>query len=245
VSATYQVLVRKLQEHSLLDATDLGAVQTLTRAATSRALNADEDFICQGDKPESSAVVLDGMVGRYHLLSGGRRQYLSFHISGDLPDAQTLFIEVMDHAVCAIGDATVALIPHQAILDLFRRRPAVGMAIWRETLIDAAIFREAITNNGSRPVLTRTAHLFCELYYRHRAAGLGKPGRCRVPLHQGQIGETLGMSIVTVNRTMQALRRTGAMEFRNGQLTVHDWKRLVELGDFNPNYLHLKRPSRL
>jgi biotin operon repressor len=66
-----------------------------------------------------------------------------------------------------------------------------------------------------------------------------------VPLHQGQIGETLGMSIVTVNRTMQALRRTGAMEFRNGQLTVHDWKRLVELGDFNPNYLHLKRPSRL
>ena len=29
----------------------------------------------------------------------------------------------------------------------------------------------------------------------------------------------------TVNRTLQALRRTGAMEFRNGELTVRDWKR--------------------
>jgi CRP-like cAMP-binding protein len=245
VTGTYEVLVRKLKEHSLLDATDLGAVQALARTAASRALAADEDFIAQGDKPKSSAVVLSGMVGRYHLLSGGRRQYLSFHIAGDLPDAQTLFIEVMDHAVCAIGEATIALIPHEAILDLFKRRPAVGMAIWRETLIDAAIFREAITNNGSRPPQTRTAHLFCELYYRHRAAGIGKPGRCRVPLHQGQIGETLGMSIVTVNRTMQALRRTCAMEFRNGELSVHDWRRLVELADFNPSYLHLKRPSRL
>jgi transcription initiation factor IIE alpha subunit len=74
---------------------------------------------------------------------------------------------------------------------------------------------------------------------------LAKPGSCRVPLHQGQIGETLGMSIVTVNRTLQALRRSRTMEFRNGELTVFDWKKLVELGDFDPGYLQLKRPSRM
>jgi hypothetical protein len=28
-------------------------------------------------------------------------------------------------------------------------------------------------------------------------------------------------------------------------LTVRDWKQLAELGEFDPNYLHLKRPSRL
>ena len=185
------------------------------------------------------------MVARYHMLRGGRRQYLSFHMTGDLPDAQTLFIERMDHAVCAIGEATIALIPHQKICDLFKRRPEVGFAIWRETLIDAAIFREAITNNSSRPAAARMAHLFCELYYRARAAGLAKPGSCRLPFHQGQIGEALAMSIVTVNRTIQALRRTGTMEFRNGTLTVFDWKKLAKLGEFDPNYLNLKRPARL
>jgi hypothetical protein len=53
------------------------------------------------------------------------------------------------------------------------------------------------------------------------------------------------MSIVTVNRNIQALRRTGAMELRNGTLTVHDWKSLTEIGEFDPAYLNLKKPNRL
>ena len=190
-------------------------------------------------------MVTSGMVARYHMLRGGKRQYLSFHMAGDLPDAQTLFIERMDHAVCAIGEAAITLIAHEKICDIFERRPQVGFAIWRETLIDAAIFREAITNNSSRPPIARLAHLFCELYYRARVAGLAKPGSCRLPFHQGQIGEALAMSIVTVNRTLQALRRTKAMEFRNGTLTVLDWRKLVEQGDFDANYLNLKKPGRL
>jgi hypothetical protein len=89
------------------------------------------------------------------------------------------------------------------------------------------------------------AHLFCELYYRARSSGLDRIGMLRLPLHQGQLGDALGMSLVTVNRTLQALRRTGAMEFRNGELLVRDWKRLAELGEFDPSYLHLRGPVRL
>jgi CRP-like cAMP-binding protein len=239
----HDVLIAKLCRHSHLDEQDIAAVRGLP--LQSRKLRPHEDFIRQGNKPKNSALVSNGMVARYHLLQGGKRQYLSFHMTGDMPDAQTLFIERMDHAVCAIGDATIALIPHEKICSVFERRPQVGFAIWRETLIDAAIFREAITNNSSRPAMTRMAHLFCELYYRARAAGLAKPGSCTLPFHQGQIGEALAMSIVTVNRTIQVLRRTGAMEFRNGILTVFDRGKLVEAGEFNPSYLNLKKPARL
>jgi CRP-like cAMP-binding protein len=237
------IFVRTLSEHSRLDADDIEGLCALTHHT--RNLEPNEDFIHQGEKPEVSALVISGMVARYHTRPGGRRQYLSFNIVGDLPDAQTLFIERMDHSVCAIGPAAVALIPHREIVELFERRPAIGFAIWRETLIDAAIFREAITNNSSRPVEARVAHLFCELYYRARVAGLAKPGSCAIPLHQGQIGEALGMSIVTVNRTIQELRATGAFDFRNRELTVFDWKKLVEIGEFDSTYLHLKRPSRM
>ncbi len=71
-----------------------------------------------------------------HLLPSGARQYLSFHLAGDMPDSRCLFIEVMDHAVCAIGKAVVASVPHQDLMKLFDSRPKVGAAIWRETLID-------------------------------------------------------------------------------------------------------------
>ena len=239
----HDIIVRKLKEHSGLHPSDEAGLRSL--GLRTRRLEPDEDLIREGDKPEAFALVLEGMVARYHALANGKRQYLSFHLPGDLPDAQMLFFTKMDHAICAVGGAQVAFIAHEEILALFEQRPPVGFAVWRETLIDAAIFREAITNNSSRPPRTRMAHLFCELYYRARSAGLGRVGSVHLPLHQGQLGDALGMSLVTVNRTLQALRRTSAMEFRNSQLTVRDWKRLADTGEFDPSYLHVGVPVRL
>jgi CRP-like cAMP-binding protein len=241
--AHHDVIIRKLKVHSPLDDEGVTALRGLSGHA--RNLGPNEDFVRQGETPDVSALVMSGMVGRYHVLSGGKRQYLSFHLTGDMPDAQSLFIERMDHAVCAIGPASVVMIPHAEICGLLERHSPLAFAIWRETLIDAAIFRQAITNNGSRPMQTRLEHLLCELYFRSRVAGVAKPGSCYLPINQGQLGEALGMSIVTVNRTIQALRATRTMELRNGLLTVHDWNKLTELGDFDPSYLSLKKPSRL
>jgi CRP-like cAMP-binding protein len=149
----------------------------------------------------------------------------------------------MDHAVCAMGPSLVALIPHRELLSTFERRPSVGFAIWRETLIDAAIFREAITNNSARTTIARLAHLFCELFYRARASGLTEGPTLKMPIGLAQLGETLGMSIATVNRTLLELRESRSAEFQRGRLQVTDWIRLVEIGQFNPSYLHQKRPQ--
>jgi CRP-like cAMP-binding protein len=238
----HDVILRKLSEHSSLHPLDETALRAV--AMRTRRLRPNEDLILEGDEPEVAAVVIEGLVARYHALASGKRQYLSFHLPGDLPDLQTLFLEQMDHAVCAVGRAQVALIAHEDLIQLFKRQPSIGFAMWRETLIDAAIFREAITNNSSRPPRTRMAHLFCELFYRARTVGLVKAGSLHLPLHQGQLGDALGMSLVTVNRTLQALRRTGAMEFRNSELTVRDWNRFTEIGEFDAAYLHLPAPSR-
>src|ERR1700744_2286886 len=188
-----------------------------------RGLGANEDLIRQGDDPRVSALVTSGIVARYHLLPNGKRQYLSFHLTGDMPDSQALFIEEMDHAVCAIGPASVALIEHSDLLSTFKRRPSVGFAIWRETLIDAAIFREAITNNGARTKVARMGHLLCELFYRANASGLTKGETFHMPISLVQFGETLGMSIATLNRTLQSLRKSRTVEFRRGTLHIKDW----------------------
>jgi CRP-like cAMP-binding protein len=243
MSSVHDTLIRKIREHTSLSRDDLEAIRKLT--FVKRLLASGEDVVRQGDKPRVSIVVTRGVLARYHTRTGGGRQYLSFHIAGDLPDAQALFLDVMDHAVCAIGAAEVALVPHKDIFDLFERRLSIGYAFWRETLIDAAIFREAITNNSSRPVRTRIAHFFCEQYYRAQAAGIAEAGSCALPLSQIQLGETLGISVVTANRGLQALRRTGAAEFRDGVLTVRNWKKLMQIGEFNPSYLHLIRQSRI
>jgi CRP-like cAMP-binding protein len=240
LSKALQTLIRKLREHSRLGAEDLATINGLSH--TVQELNSNEDFIRQGDDPDVSALVVSGMVARYHLLENGARQYLSFHMAGDMPDSQALFIDKMDHAVCAIGPAVVATIPHRELLAAFKRRPSVGFAIWRETLIDAAIFREAITNNGARPLPARMAHLFCELFYRARASGLTDGNKFAAPISLVQLGETLAMSIATVNRTLHGLRASRTVDFQRGVLCVRDWESLVTIAKFNPSYLHQKKP---
>jgi CRP-like cAMP-binding protein len=240
VSKGLQVLVRKLKEHSRLTIEDLAAINSLSHSV--RKLESNEDLIRQGDDPDVSALVLSGMVARYHLLQNGARQYLSFHLTGDMPDSQALFIEKMDHAVCAIGPALIASIPHKELLSTFKRRPSVAFAIWRETLIDASIFREAITNNSARTRPARMAHLFCELFYRARASGLAQGNTFAAPISLVQLGETLGMSIATVNRSLQDLRTSRTMEFQRGVIQIKNWERLVEIAQFNPSYLHQKKP---
>ena len=191
----HDVLIRNLGEHTALEEDDVAQIRALT--FTQRDVEPNEDFIRQGDEPEHSALVVSGMVARYHLLFSGGRQYLSFHLAGDLPDSQGLFIDQMDHGLCALGPASVAFIPHRELIAAFRRRPALWLAIWRETLLDAAIFREAITNNSARGKPARMAHLFCELFYRAKALGHVDGNLLQLPVSLIQLGEALVLHLQT------------------------------------------------
>ncbi|OJU29852.1 MAG: Crp/Fnr family transcriptional regulator [Nitrobacter sp. 62-13] len=238
----HQTLVNKLKEHSKLTADDMTGIETINYAV--RHLGPNEDLIRQGDTTKASALVLHGMLARYHLMPNGRRQYLSYHLKGDVPDAQMLFIEKMDHGLCAMDHAMVASIPHSELMRVFHARPTIGFAVWRETLIDSAIFREAITNNSARSTLARLAHFFCELFYRAKASGLTRRNTLDVPIGLNQLGETLAMSLATVNRALLNLRETNAANFKGGELTVFDWAALQDLGEFDPSYLHIVRKPR-
>lgn len=240
--APSDVLLQKLKYHSPIDSADVAAIRRLRFEV--RELAAGEDFICQGDRPDAAAVVCEGILARYHTLQSGARQYLSLHYPGDWPDAQGLFLEQMDHSVCAMGRALVCSLSHTQLMKTFAEHPTLGFAVWRETLIDAAIFRESITNNSSRHGMARLAHFFCEQFYRARFAGLADDNACPLPLTQAQLGEMLGMSLVSVNRQLQALRQTKAADHRAGTLFVRSWAKLATLGEFDPGYLHqIVRPT--
>jgi CRP-like cAMP-binding protein len=239
--APSDVLLRKLKYHSPIDGADVAAIRRLRYEV--RELTAGEDFLRQGNKPKAAAIVIEGIMARYHTLRSGARQYLSLHYPGDWPDAQGLFLEHMDHSVCALGRALVCSISHEQLMKTFGERPTIGLAVWRETLIDAAIFRESITNNSSRHGTARIAHFFCEQFYRAKFAGLVEANACPLPLTQTQLGEMLGMSLVTVNRHLQALRQTKVADHRAGKLFIRSWPKLASLGEFDSGYLHQIVPA--
>src|SRR5947208_927808 len=120
---------------------------------------ADEPLIDLGGRcGRAEPLFPDGFICRSKTTDAGKRQILSIHISGDIPDLQSLHLHVMDHDMTTLSRCTVGFIGHEALRALTRERPIVAEALWRETLIDAAVFREWIVNVGRRPAVNRLAH---------------------------------------------------------------------------------------
>lgn len=231
-------LIRKLQSIGQLTPAEEAAISRL--AMDLRTVQENADIVREYDTATECCVLIDGMLCRYKLLDEGQRQILSFHTPGDIPDLQSLHLKVMDHSVGTLTPATVALVPHTVLRDLIAAHPGIGSLLWRDTLIDASIFREWLLNIGRRFAHARIAHLFCELFCRLNAVGLADDSRMVLPLTQTELGDALGLSSVHVNRMLQDLRKDGLIESQGRNVKITDWPRLQQVGGFDPSYLHLR-----
>jgi CRP-like cAMP-binding protein len=117
----------------------------------------------------------------------------------------------------------------------------VGQAMWYETLVDAAIFREWTLNVGRRDAGARTAHLLCEFAIRLDAAGLGEQSNFELPMTQEQLADALALSVVHINRTLKALAAEGLIERSKRAVRIVNFDPLARKGDFDRRYLHLDR----
>jgi CRP-like cAMP-binding protein len=230
-------LLHKLRSLTHLSAQDEEAIVRLP--AFLRVFQAGQDLVSESDRPTQCWLIMEGWGQRYKLLGGGKRQISAFHVAGDMADLQSLHLPVMDHSLGAVTNVTAASIPHEALRELLDRRPHLNAPFWRDTLVDAAIFREWVANVGRRPAYQRLAHLFCELYLKQAAVGLARDHRCPMPMTQVDLADATGLTSVHINRTLRDLRRDKLIELRSRLLVIQDWARLVEAAEFNPTYLQL------
>lgn len=236
-----QSLTQKLRLHSILSDGDVRAIECLpidVRQYEPHAL-----VVCEGQRPEHCCVIMEGFLARAKNDRDGKRQILSIHIPGEIPDLQSLHLPVMDHDIWTLSSSHVGLISHKAMRRLTSERPNVLTALWRETLVDAALFREAITNVGRRNATTRTAHLLLEMKTRLQAIGMAQGDEYILPMTQSDLADTLGLSIVHVNRVLQALRARGLV-LKRDHVRLGDEAKLAKLGEFDPRYLHQSQKRR-
>ena len=123
---------------------------------------------------------------------------------GELVDLQNSLLEIADHSVQMLTPSKVALITRQDIIKLTLDRPAVGLAMWKETLVDASISASGLPTSGAATHAARIAHLLCEFSLRLKVAGLGGDGEYELPMTQEQLGDATGLTAVHVNRTIKA-----------------------------------------
>lgn len=230
-------MVRKLELWASFNDDERQALLSLPY--TLQSLAPDQPIINEGDRATHSCLLRSGFAYRQKIVRNGGRQILAVHMAGDMVDLQNSLLLTADHGVQALTTAEVAFIPREAVLDIAFKHRAIGEALWFDTLVDGALFREWIVDIGRRDAATRMAHLLCEFGLRLEGAGLGTHHQYDLPMTQEELGDCLGLTPVHVNRMLRILADEGLIERKQRSVRIVNWAGMVRRGDFDGSYLHM------
>ena len=231
-------VLRRLESRVELDAEDRAAVLALP--LTFRTIEPAAYIVREGEAADICVILFSGFAYRHKVTGDGERQIMSIHMPGEFLDLQNCLLGIADHNVQTLTRCEIATVPVAALRALAETRPKVGRAMWIDTLIDAAIFREWIVNVGRRDSISRISHLLCEIALRLEAAGLAEDRVYELPMTQEQLADCTGLTPVHVNRVLKELGRQGLIDRDKRSVRIVDWNRLQHVGDFNTRYLHLE-----
>lgn len=232
-------LVRKLSGFVELSRRDALELEALCRPA--QRLPARTRLIEEGERPQDLFLLLEGWACRLKILPNGSRQILGYLIPGDVCGIHAYILQQMDHAIDLLSVGRVVRIPPERMQAVLNDRPAVRRAFEWSTLVDIAVLRQWLISASRRSAQARMAHFFLEMWLRMRQVGLAEDGQFSFPLTQVYLGDTLGLTPIHVNRTLQQMRAEGIVSFARKRMTILDPDRLAELAQFEPGYLHIQR----
>lgn len=179
-------------------------------------------------------LVLDGCVMRQRFLSDGRVHTVAVYFPDDVINLGRYAHssgEETDYLL-ALEGTVIGSIPYYAVAA--DERNNINSLMSREL----RIAQEHLISLGQRSAIEAVAHFFCETMLRCAKSSPNEDvNRCSFGMTQAALSTVMGLSVVHINRTLQALRRKKLAEVLDHQLVIYDYKGLAALADFDGRYL--------
>jgi CRP/FNR family nitrogen fixation transcriptional regulator len=150
--------------------------------------------------------VVDGAVRSYKLLSDGRRQIGSFHLSGDIFGLENG--EAHRFTAEAIVDTTVRLAKRASLANVAERDATVARDLLNMTASNLRHAEDHMLLLGRKTALERVAAFLLEMDRRLTAAGV-----MALPMCRRDIADYLGLTLETVSRALSVLHDKGVLGF--------------------------------
>ncbi|MBN8293259.1 Crp/Fnr family transcriptional regulator [Rhodobacter sp. NTK016B] len=233
-------LTRKLSAFVALSEAELSVLARLH--GRRRSFLAGQDMAHQGQSGQAAYILSAGWVCSYKIQPDGTRQIVDFQVPGDFLGLRSVLLRASDHSFEPVMDILAAEVLTSDLLDAFTQTPRLATAILWAASRDEAMVVEHLVGIGRRDAEARMAHFLLELASRLALVGLGSKEGYACPLTQYHLADALGLSAVHVNRVLRQLREAGLVTFRDGQVTIHDYRGLVDLAEFDPAYLDQTGP---
>ncbi|MCI9881930.1 MULTISPECIES: Crp/Fnr family transcriptional regulator [Methylobacterium] len=229
-------LIQKLESRFALTDSDKTALVSLT--SNTRTIEPRATLILEASVSENVHIIQRGIACRYKILPDGTRAIFAYLIPGDICDLNMPLFGGIDHSISTFGACEVAIVRREILDDCIATHPTLGRALRWAASLDEAILREWVVRKRRPSAEKQAAHLFCELLVRLGLVGLTSRNSFDWPITQADFADTLGLSGVHVNRTLQKLRGTGLIEIRSKRVSIPDPQALQTYAGFNSNYLN-------
>lgn len=234
-SAEESALVCKLGSLTLLSQEEVDFLESLQR--NTLQIEPDRDFISDGEDFPSTFVVQSGWAIRYIALADGRRQILSFALPGDILGLHINFRRKSNYSAAALTKCRLAAIDPLRVIEIAQKFPLLSAGLSWCTAREFAVLGDQALRLGRLTAYERLCHLSLELYYRQSALGaIQEDGWMDFPLTQAVIADTLGLSIVHVNRQLKELRNDGLVRVKRRRMQLLDIERMKNICEFRSHH---------
>ena len=191
---------------------------------------AGSTIVAEKSHTERLFTVLSGWVFRYRTLEGNRRQIINYGLPGDFLGLQATLDDSMSHGIESLTDVVLCHFEREKLWELYADHPRLAYDMTWLAARQERSFEEQLLTLGKRTAFERIAYLLWHLYDRARDVGLVRNETVALPIRQRHIADTLGLSLVHTNKTLQKLKETGAIEIADRYLHVRHEADLIRLG---------------
>ncbi len=177
--------------------------------------------------------VLSGILIRFKTLEDGRRQIVNYVFPGDLLGLQGAMHEPLTHGVEAMTDVKLCVFSRDRMIELFAQQPKLGFDMTWLVAKEEAALDEHLLALGQRTAKERIAYLALFLFLRGQETGMTKGNVLELAITQEQIADTVGLSLVHTNRTLQWLRKSGILTWTTEKIEIPDMPRAIDMAQYD------------
>lgn len=197
--------------------------------------------LCAVGAPLPPRLIVAGWACRHRLLADGRRQIFGLMLPGDFVGRMSL---PGLRSPCAIAALTeLRTVSAQPFVEAAANPAYAGLAraVRLMTHLDGMLLLNQLVRLGQQTARERIVHLMLELGERLGWVGLAWGDRFAMPLTPYVLADTLGLSVVHVNRTLRQLRDDGLLDVGDGAAALLKPKQLRDVAEWTPLSLALQQ----
>ena len=229
------LIVKSLSAYSRIQVFDSEALGRLK--ARTKTFESGSYVFREGLSSSDYVFVISGYLFRQKQTLDGYRQIVSLIIPGDMVNPESRFVNSLDYNVVCAGKSSIIYVQRSEFEELIDSHPSIRLALDLRTIAESRQLREWLLNIGGRSARTRVAHFLNEFAARTRLRGLSDGLRFSLPMSQEQMGDSVGITPVHVNRSIRSLVESGLINHANRKYEIIDLDGFRQAGQFSERFL--------